>query len=313
VFFDEFQKRVFTEKLPERKIIVRLPTNTVIEPTGDLPADTELEFTGGSFEVFKINPPPDRTISWSNFIAQIVHDDTTTSWTDIIKSLVITAKRGDFVENRRMLASADQKRFFRLFVSRSVVYYSGITELHIYVVEVKSRDYGDPTTTMLLKAISVGLMYRFLFLERDSQFSPQTMEATLPRHLRAAVSELIQELDYLLWMSEDAGLSKPANMLLIYGQFRRGELETRFRGWETLKADLYSNALQVLRASTEEQLEAAKASFVDSLTVFCASTVEMNREFIGNVLRLLQEVVQSADTSLPDIKSDAAPKRVAVE
>ena len=53
VFFDEFQKRVFTEKLPERKIIVRLPTNTVIEPTGDLPADTELEFTGGSFEVFK--------------------------------------------------------------------------------------------------------------------------------------------------------------------------------------------------------------------------------------------------------------------
>jgi hypothetical protein len=53
VFFDEFQKRVFTEKFPERKIIVRLPTNTVVDPTGDLPADTELEFTGGSFEVFR--------------------------------------------------------------------------------------------------------------------------------------------------------------------------------------------------------------------------------------------------------------------
>jgi hypothetical protein len=39
----------------------------------------------------------------------------------------------------------------------------------------------------------------------------------------------------------------------------------------------------------------------------------MNREFIGNVLRLLQEIVQSADTSLPDIKSAAAPKRVAVD
>jgi hypothetical protein len=74
-----------------------------------------------------------------------------------------------FAENRRLLAPSDQRRFFRLFVSKSVVYHSGIMELHIYVVEVKSRDYGDPTTTMLLKAISVGLMYRPLFPRREVQ------------------------------------------------------------------------------------------------------------------------------------------------
>src|SRR5262249_11135401 len=49
-FFEEFQKRVFIEKFPERKIIVHLPTNAPIESSGDLPPTTTLEFTGGSFE-----------------------------------------------------------------------------------------------------------------------------------------------------------------------------------------------------------------------------------------------------------------------
>src|SRR5262249_33054360 len=152
-----------------RKIIVRFRGNVPIDSLGDLPPDTTLEFIGESFQIFKINPPPDKTITWENFIKRIQHEeDTSTEWTDIIRSLVVSAKQNDFAENRRLLASSDQKQFFRLFVSRSVVYYSGVTELHIYIVEVKSRNYGDPTTTMLLKAIQVGLMYRSLFLEGRS-------------------------------------------------------------------------------------------------------------------------------------------------
>ena len=63
-FFEEFQRRVFIERFPERKIIVRLPTHASIESLGDIPASTTLEFTGGTFEVFRINVPPDRTIAW---------------------------------------------------------------------------------------------------------------------------------------------------------------------------------------------------------------------------------------------------------
>jgi TIR domain len=297
-FFDEFQKRVFIEKFGERKIIVRLPTNARIEAMGDLPPDTTLEFIGGSFEVFRINPPPDRTITWSDFIQQVPTNDTTTAWTDIIKSLIITAKQDDFVENRRLIASSDRKRFFRLFVARSVVYYSGITELHIWVVEVKSRDYGDPTTTMLLKAISVGLMYRSLFLEgTSSEFSPETVRATLPNDLPKAVSEMLQELDFVLWMSTDAGLMLPRNMTLIQGGFERGELERKFREWDKLKSDLTSSALQVLRASNAAELDAAKAAFEDTLAAFCEATIPMNTEFLGNVLRLLEDIVRKGDYS----------------
>ena len=298
IFFDEFQRRVFIEKYPERKIIVRLPTNALIESFGDLPPETTVEFMGRSFEVFRIGPPPEKIITWGSFIQQIPHDDTTTAWTDIIRSLVVTAKRDNFAENRRLLASSDRTRFFRLFVGRSVVYYSGIMELHIYVVEVKSRDYGDPTTTMLLKAISVGLMYRSLFLEgRSSEFSPETIRATLPRDLPKAVSELLQELEFVLWMSTDAGLNEPRNINLIYPSFKRGELEQIYREWETRKSVLTSAALQVLRAANEGELEAAKGSFEDSLAAFCSATLPMNTEFLGNVLRLLERIVLRTDES----------------
>jgi hypothetical protein len=299
-FFGEFQKRVFIEKFPERKIIVRLPNNARISALGDLPPDTELEFIGESFQLFKINPPPDRKITWANFIQQIPHDDTSTEWTDIIKSLIVTAKHDDFAENRRLLASWDRKRFFRLFVSRSVLFYSGITELHIYVVEVKSRDYGDPTTTMLLKAISVGLMYRSLFLEgKASQFSPVRIRATLPKDLPKAASEMLQELEFILWVSTDAGLALPENMTTIYGSFERGELERRFKEWDKLKAGLTSSALQVLRAANADELEAAKAAFEDCLMSFCETTAPMNKEFLSHVLHLLEDIVRRPDASPP--------------
>ena len=297
-FFEEFQRRVFIERFPERKIIVRLPTHASIESLGDIPASTTLEFTGGTFEIFRINVPPDRTIAWDKFIKQMPQDaETSTSWADIIKSLIITAKKDDFAENRRLLASADRKRFFRLFVGRSVVYYSGIAELHIYVVEVKARDYGDPITTMLLKAMTVGLIYRSLFLEDDSQFSPQTIRATLPRDLPKAVSELLQELDYVLWMSTDAGLSLPRNINILLRGLERGGLERRVNEWERQKLNLTASALEVIRSKDETQLIAAKETFEDCLREFCESTVPMNEEFLSNVLDKLSLIVRKSSSN----------------
>jgi hypothetical protein len=246
IFFEDFQNRVFTQRFPERKIIVRYP-DAPIERLGDLPPETTLEFIGGTFEIFNINPPPDKPISWQKFINQMPLDDTSKEWTDIIKSLVISAKQGDLDENRRLLASSDRRRFFRLFISRSIIYYSKRTEVHIDVVEVKQRDYGTPKTTMLLKAIQVGLIYRTLFLEgASSEFSPQTIRVTMPEDLPNAVRKLLQELDYVLWLSTDAGLRKPQNINLIFPDWPRGELEKRLKQWEKLKFDLTSSGYRCL-------------------------------------------------------------------
>lgn len=259
---------------------------------GELPAETQLEFIGRDFAIFNINPPPGR-ISWADFTQQVSRGDTTTAWTDIIKSQAVMAQRGEFGENRRLLASSDRTRFFRMFISRSALLYNGVTELHIDVVEVKARNYGDETTTMLLKAINVGLMYRSLFLEgKSSDFSPEAIRATLPRDLPAATSELLQELDYVLWQSTEAELAKPKNIQTIWPPQQRGELEGRLKEWEKVKSDLEASARKVLRASDDQELELAKNNFEDCLTSFCSVTAPMNKEFLGRVLGQLDGLVR---------------------
>jgi TIR domain-containing protein len=292
IFFEGFQNRIYSETFPERKIVVHLPANARIEPMGELPPETQLEFIGRDFAIFNINPPPGR-ISWADFIQQVSRGDTTTAWTDIIKSQAVMAQRGEFGENRRLLASSDRERFFRMFISRSALLYSGVTELHIDVVEVKARNYGDKTTTMLLKAINVGLMYRSLFLEgKSSDFSPERIRATLPRDVPAATSELLQELDYVLWQSTEAELAKPENILLIWPPQQRGELAGRLREWEKVKSDLEASARKVLRAADDQELELATNNFEDCLASFCSVTAPMNKEFLGRVLGLLDGIVR---------------------
>jgi TIR domain len=292
VFFEGFQNRVFTETFPERKIVVRLPADARIEPMGELPPETQLEFIGRDFAIFNINPPPGQ-ISWADFIQQVSRGDTTTAWTDIIKSQAVMAQRGEFGENRRLLASSDRERFFRMFISRSALLYNGVTELHIDVVEVKARNYGDETTTMLLKAINVGLMYRSLFLEgKSSDFSPEAIRATLPSDLPAAASELLQELDYVLWQSTEAELAKSRNIQIIWPPQHKGELEGRLKEWEKVKSDLEASARKVLRATDDQELELAKNNFEDCLTSFCSVTAPMNKEFLGRVLGLLDGIVR---------------------
>jgi hypothetical protein len=186
-------------------------------------------------------------------------------------------------------------------VARSVLYYSGVNEIHMYAVEVKSRDYGDSATTMLLKAIAVGLQYRFMFLEHNSEFAPAAFGLTMLGGLREKVSHLIQELEFLLWMSKDAGLSGPENLLKIYGaRLPTGELDQKAELWEKSKKELYVAAYAVLNASGNQELAARKVEFVDILKVVCDRTREMNEDYTARALRALETVVSRPDGPAED-------------
>jgi hypothetical protein len=114
--------------------------------------------------------------------------------------------------------------------------------------------------------------------------------------LHEKISHLIQELDFLLWMSKDAGLREPENLLRIYGQsLESDELDERAALWEQHKEELYSAAYAVLGVLNPQEMTARKRDFIEVLKRFCKSTQEMNRDFTARTLHALEDVVSKSD------------------
>jgi glycine/serine hydroxymethyltransferase len=193
-----------------------------------------------------------------------------------------------------------------------VTYVSKQTEIHIYIVEIKSREYGDKETTQLLKAVSVGLRFRFLVLEQDSEFTPQnlgfptmTLEALKPR-----ITELLSQMNLILRDANQAGLQNPQVLRRIWNG-NAAKVQGMMAIWERARSDLYLTADQVLHAS-ETNFADKKATFINSLTKFCEETEMMNREFTAKVMHLLAETIaknaRSRDESDDQLKLDRSHK-----
>jgi TIR domain-containing protein len=297
IIHDQLKQRVFHENFPERKIIVRTP----LPERGSSPdqplSRASIEFFG-RFDSFGFETPRSGALPWSDFAGAITDSDIAQSWTNSVQMLVSAALRGDFRDNRQTVTTRDKDRAFRMFVARSIIYYSAVHEIHIYIVEIRYKDYGDSTTTMLLKAISLGLQYRFMFLEgRTSDFSPETLNATLPDQLRAKVAEMMQQLNYLLWYSSDAGLTKPESILIILGEdLKHAELSDKLAKWEEAKTSLYSAAQKLLSSSDDQAPLRNQGEFVTVLQNFCDNTRVMNQEFTSKVKLALENIVSKGDT-----------------
>jgi len=294
IVHDELRKRVYLENFPERKIVIRT-ANAEGRP-GDLLANSTVEFFG-HFDAFGFDAPEaGKPIPWAGFVAGIAEEDVARCWADTVQMLVTAAIRGDFRDNRQTVTSHERDRAFRMFVARSIIFYSGVHEIHIYIVEIRYRDFGDPTTSMLLKAISIGAQYHFMFLEgKASEYSPETFNATLQDELRGKLAEMIQQLDYLLWYSRDAGLRKAGNILHILGEVKPGEIEERAAAWEDAKAKLYASAQTVLGSKSDQELLQNKIQFVRVLKAFCDSTRTVNEDFTAKVMSALGAAVSGKD------------------
>lgn len=162
------------EDIPERKIVICAEPHGADENALFVGAKIQLE--GRSFDLFGITETPTRAFTWEQFLSKINPAELAAAWSEGIKVMVAAALKRDYDDNYHVVSSLRGDKAFRLFVSRVVTYYSGSVEIHIYVVEMKIKDYGDQSTTRLLKAISAGLRFRFLILEKQSPFTVANLE-----------------------------------------------------------------------------------------------------------------------------------------
>jgi TIR domain len=300
VIFNYLQTRIYSESFPERKIIIRagvLP-NSLDEET--VLSTASIELVGGSFELFGIILESNtKELTWSEFLSKIKPQELAPTWNEGIRLMVYSALRGDYDDNYHVVSTLKRDKAFRMFVSRVVTYYNGQIEVHVYIVEMKARDYGDQITTRLLKAISVGLKFRFLVLEDESPFTAEKLSYPTV-NLKPKVNELIQQMNVIIRESRD--LEDPEILKRIFGDQGPTKVGDNLRVWNAAIAKLFTASSELLGA-TESGYPIKKDAFLKALRSFADKTQYMNQEFTAKALTALEEEIAKSVSKYASIRA----------
>jgi TIR domain len=291
IIHDYLQGRISSETYPERKFVIKTTTRPIAGPNGVDFSGASVEFVGDFSDLgIPLGQTVGRQYAWSEFCDKIPVELRNNFTIGISQLTAAVLKSGG--DNYHVVTTSRRDKSFRLFVSKVITYVSQKTDIDIYMVEIKTKEYGDPQTTRLLKAISAGLRFRFLVLEEQSEFRPEKLGHPIvtESELKAKVSEMMGQIDLILKDAADANLYDPEMLILIWGAGQEQKVGDMMKVWERTIGKL-SNAAQEL-LSGKGQFDQTKDAFIEALKSFCKDVQEMNREFTSRVLALLSERVK---------------------
>jgi hypothetical protein len=170
-------------------------------------------------------------------------------------------------------------------------YFDGSREFNLYFVEyLRPRDFGDASTTLVLKGLELSCRFRFLFLEKNSEFSHMSIGISIPSRFHEMGRSIERELNLFRRDAIEMGLDKPN----IWADFIDWQcLQRMSEEWRPLEAKIREICIQIrsvgedseklpkLRdslAATIEQLETVIrplntqliCGLTDSLKKFCS-------------------------------------------
>jgi hypothetical protein len=288
---DEMRGRAQLERHPKSKLVVRLQPTKHNDSDADVFSKSTVEMVGPCFEIFGFSESVDRPLTWAEFTSKCAAAEIKHAWREAIWSLVAAARKDAFGEDT-VIISHDKKHSYRIFVTKLVRYFSTQIEIHLYIVNtLRKRTYGDPHTTILLRAAEVSLQYRFMFLEKGINFSPENLKITPLDKIKSKVLELVSELNILLNLSEDFGLNDSSTILEIMGSGNLDLISGFMNSWQIQKDNLYTSANLLLGTKKLTDLAEAKGRFVETLEEFCKETRVINEIYTAKVLGALTEAV----------------------
>jgi hypothetical protein len=294
IIHEYLQGRISSETYPERKLVIRTSKRPTIGRDGAELDDARIELVGDFSEIFNVSVMQSlgQEYSWPEF-CENVPSELQTSVLSGIRMLTAQVLKGTG-ENYHVVTSVRRDKAFRLFVSKVVTYVSQKTEIHVYIVQMRTKEYGDPLTSRLLKAISAGLRFRFLLLEEQSEFRPEKLGHPIvsATDLKAKIVEMLGQIDLILRDAVDADLEEAEILILIWGRGQEAKVQAMMEVWEKSRQALYAAADAILNSTDESAFRSEKQDFINALTTFCANVEEMNREFTSRVLWLLAEQVK---------------------
>jgi hypothetical protein len=195
---------------PQKQITIRVKGAALEESIDNLPPEAEIRPMGSgvSMAIFGLQDEP---MTWKKFLDSTADHRFANSWREAITSVVMSSFPDRVnVDNSQVILSSDEVKAYRVILTTATKYYDDCREFNLYFVEMLHRmDYGDQSTSFLLKGLELVCRFRFMFLETDSEFSSQNVLATNSNRLPDLASRLLKELNLLQKDSRDAGLDEP--------------------------------------------------------------------------------------------------------
>jgi hypothetical protein len=194
---------------PQKQITIKTSDSALIAAEMDLPADASLVpiGTGNSMSIFGL---PDQELTWGDFVRFTKNCKFRDSWLDAMTSVVRSSLQGQLdVDNSQLIVSNDERHAFRVILTTGTRYFNGNREFNLYFVEyLRPRDFGDHSSTLTLKGLELSCRFRFLFLEKNSEFSHMNVRITQPNTLHELARHIERELNLFRRDAIEMGLDK---------------------------------------------------------------------------------------------------------
>ena len=236
---------------PQKQVTIRTGDFAVDPVRTDLPADAVLMpvGTGSPMSIFGLQ---DQEITWEEFKKLTKNSKFRDSWMDAITSVVSSSLQGQLdVDNSQVIVSNDERHAFRVIFTTGTRYFNGIREFNLYFVEyLRPRDFGDSSTTLVLKGLELSCRFRFLFLEKNSEFSHMNIRIALPSRSHELGRSIERELNLFRRDAIEMGLDKPN----IWADFVDWQcLQKMSEEWRPLEAKIRDICVKIRGVKEDSQ------------------------------------------------------------
>jgi hypothetical protein len=292
--FNELKKTIDDVNAPQKKLVINVSQGFGIEDF-ELPGNAVLQPEGiGTMAIFGL---PEGDTSWEDFLHN-TNPKYRNAWKDAIETVVTSSLGESDVDNSQTIVATNGKQLYRLMLSRSILFYDNRRQFHLYFLEISRRhDFGDRDSTRLLKALALCCRFRFMFFEKESEFSEEALSLRDPSEMKEWARKLVKELNL---MKRDALESELENTGAWRFFIEPARLLKMNNDYKPIEAKIYDAAQKILD-SNESTLVGAKDDLVNAIHELDANFRERNAQLIrdlGGEVSRLPDNAQSSTSAL---------------
>jgi hypothetical protein len=237
--FTELRKAIDSENAPQKKLVIKV-SERLGDESIDLPGAAILVPEGnGTMAIFGL---PEREITWQEFY-RTAKPKYRNAWKDAIETAAISSLGENIVDNSQIIISHTGLELYRVMLSRAILFLDSRREFHLYFVEITRRhDFGNKDSTRLLRALGLCCRFRFMFFEKESEFSAEALMLAKD-DIKEWARKLIRELNLMKRDAQEAELDSPAAWRFMVDP---KELLKMNADYAPIEAEMYAASQQIL-------------------------------------------------------------------